>query len=115
MHELEVVEMEDERLATAGCHPEREFAEIVIIEQEISREVLFLNEIIGILIQFVQESLGALEIAVEKDFSVKKSQVLEIGEGDREIPVTVDAIHISTDSVIVGLKVCPDPGIETIP
>jgi hypothetical protein len=79
MHELEVVEMEDERLATPGCHPERKFAEIVIVEEEIRREILFFDKIIGILVQFIEESLGALKIPIEKDFSVKKPQVLEVG------------------------------------
>jgi len=115
MHELEVVEMEDERLATTGCHPEREFAEIVIVEEEIRREVLLLDEIIGILVQFIKESLRALEIAVEKDFSVEKPQVLEVGKRDREIPMAVDAVHISADSAIIGLKVSPESGIEVLP
>jgi len=115
MHELEVVEMEDERLATAGCHPEREFAEIVIVEEEIGREVLFLDKIIGILVQFIEESLRTLEIAIENDFSVEKPQVLEISKGDREIPMAVDAVHIASDSAIVSLKIRPDPGIEAVP
>jgi len=115
MHELEVIEMEDFGLTTPCRHPEDEFAEIIIIEEEICGEAPSLDKIISIRIQLVEKSLRTLEIVVEEDFSVKKRQILEIFKGKGEISVTVDTVHISTDLTIVGLKVCPDPGIETVP
>ena len=115
MRELEVVEVEDEGLAAAGGHPEGEFTDIVLIVEEVHACMLLLDEIIRVLVKFIEKLLRALEIPVKEDFGVEHCEVLEVCEGYGGIPVPVNPLHIAPDAGVIGFEVCPDPGIEPVP
>jgi hypothetical protein len=102
VQELVVVQVEDERLAAAGRHPVGQFGQVVFGEGFVLR---FTWPTTGFAfvhkgVQVGQQLRFIVEEAVEVDFRVQCSQILEVAQCDAFRAAVVDFLQVQTDVVV---------------